>query len=78
MFGDRHARFVPYYLDVGTGDSKLTWQGIAGLGYAFSWAEVIGTWRYLDYRFSAHSFSFTLSAPANGGSLPLGVRAHLS
>lgn len=25
--------FVPYYLDVGTGDSDLTWQAIGGVGY---------------------------------------------
>jgi hypothetical protein len=66
MFGEQHAWFVPYYLDVGTGDSHLTWQGITGLGYAFNWGEVIGTWRYLDYRFSAHSSSLTLSGPAIG------------
>jgi hypothetical protein len=42
--------FVPYYLDIGAGDSKLTWQAIGGVGYAFSWGEVIGAWRYLDYQ----------------------------
>ena len=25
--------FLPYYLDVGAGDSKLTWQATAGIGY---------------------------------------------
>ena len=48
-FGDRNAWFVPYYLDVGTGDSDLTWQGIAGIGYAFGWGETVAAWRYLDY-----------------------------
>lgn len=67
MFGDKHAWFVPYYLDVGTGDSQLTWQGITGLGYTFnSWGEVVGVWRYLDYRFSSHSASLTMSGPAIG------------
>jgi hypothetical protein len=42
--------FVPYYVDVGTGDSDLTWQAMAGIGYAFGWGEVVGAWRYLDYR----------------------------
>jgi hypothetical protein len=45
--------FVPYYLDIGTGDSDLTWQGVAGIGYAASWGEVIATWRYLDYSFKS-------------------------
>lgn len=41
--------FLPYYLDIGTGQSDLTWQGMAGVGYSFSWGEVIAAWRYLDY-----------------------------
>lgn len=41
--------FLPYYADIGTGDSDLTWQAVAGLGYAFNWGEIAGVWRYLDY-----------------------------
>jgi hypothetical protein len=41
--------FVPYYLDVGAGESKLTWQALAGVGYSFQWGDVVGSWRYLDY-----------------------------
>ena len=41
--------FVPYYLDVGTGNSDLTWQVTAGLGYSLPWLDVVGSWRYLDY-----------------------------
>jgi hypothetical protein len=48
-FGAQNAWFVPYYLDVGAGDSDFTWQGIAGLGYAFRWCEVVAAWRYLYY-----------------------------
>ena len=48
-FGAQNAWFVPYYLDVGAGDSDFTWQGIAGLGYAFHWGEVVAAWRYLYY-----------------------------
>ena len=48
-FGPQKAWFVPYYLDLGTGDADLTWQGIAGLGYAFKWCEVTALWRYLYY-----------------------------
>ena len=45
--------FIPYYVDVGTGNSRLTWQAIGGLGYAFGWGDVIATWRYLDYDFKS-------------------------
>lgn len=40
---------MPWYLDVGTGDSDLTVQALAGIGYAFGWGEVVAAWRYLDY-----------------------------
>jgi hypothetical protein len=48
--GAGSAWFVPYYLDVGTGESKLTWQAIGGLGYGFRWGEIIGSWRHIDYQ----------------------------
>ena len=41
--------FVPYYADIGTGDSDLTWQAAAGIGYAFSRGELMAGWRYLSY-----------------------------
>lgn len=48
-FGANRQWFVPYYFDVGTGDSDLTWQAIGGVGYAFKWGDLIAAWRYLDY-----------------------------
>jgi hypothetical protein len=45
--------FLPYYADIGTGQSKLTWQVNAGVGYAFDWGSVVATWRYLDYNFKS-------------------------
>ena len=48
-FGEDKKWFVPYYLDVGTGDSDLTWQGMLGAGYAFGWGDLVAVWRYLDY-----------------------------
>jgi len=41
--------FAPYYFDVGAGESRLTWQAMAGVGYAFGWGDVVGAWRYIDY-----------------------------
>jgi hypothetical protein len=52
-FGPSREWFVPYYVDVGTGDSNLTWQAIGGIGYAFSWGEVVAAWRHLDYNFKS-------------------------
>jgi hypothetical protein len=66
MFGDQRAWFVPYYADVGTGASQLTWQAIAGLGYTFHWGEVLGAWRYLDYHFSKESARLSMNGPAVG------------
>ena len=37
------------YFDIGTGESKLTFQAMAGVGYQFGWGDVIVSWRYLDY-----------------------------
>lgn len=65
-FGEQRSWYVPYYFDIGTGASQLTWQGMLGLGYAFSWGSVIGTWRYLAYHYSSNSASLTQSGPAIG------------
>jgi hypothetical protein len=48
--GSEHKWFIPYYLDVGTGQSDLTWQINAGIGYRYSWGALVATWRYLDYK----------------------------
>jgi hypothetical protein len=67
MFGAKHAWFVPYYLDLGGGNSDYTWQGILGLGYTFSsWGEVAVVWRYLDYQFKKNNASLSMSGPAIG------------
>lgn len=43
--------FVPYYLDVGTGDSRFTMTASLGLGYTFRWGEISAAWRYVDYHY---------------------------
>jgi hypothetical protein len=48
-FGDRRQWFAPYYVDIGTGESDLTFQAIGGIGYSFRWGDVVGAWRYVDY-----------------------------
>jgi hypothetical protein len=49
-FGDDRKLFAPFYLDIGTGQTQFTWQAAAGVGYAFSWGEVVAVYRYLDYK----------------------------
>ena len=46
---------VPFYADVGTGQSHLTWQAAAGVSYAFDWGEITGMWRYISYEFKSGS-----------------------
>jgi hypothetical protein len=53
FLGDERKWFVPYYVDIGTGQSKLTWQVNAGVGYRFDWGSVFATYRYLDYQFKS-------------------------
>ncbi len=47
QLGDRW--FLPYYLDVGTGDSSLTWQAMAGIGYGFDWGSLWLTYCHFYY-----------------------------
>lgn len=48
-FGAQREWSLPFYADVGTGDSDLTWQAAAGVGYAFKWGDLTALWRYIDY-----------------------------
>lgn len=48
-FGEQRRWFVPYYLDVGAGESKFTWQTTVGIGYSFDWGSVVAAWRYVGY-----------------------------
>ena len=41
--------YLPYYADIGTGGSDLTWQALAGIGYRFSWGDIRLAYRYLSY-----------------------------
>jgi hypothetical protein len=41
--------FIPYYFDIGTGSSNLTWQIASGVGYKIGWADISLTYRYLSF-----------------------------
>ena len=40
---------IPYYLDVGTGSSSLTWQGLLGVAYSYKWFGATLAYRHLYY-----------------------------
>lgn len=42
--------YIPYYADIGAGDSKLTYQLYAGIGYMFSWGDIKLGYRYVEYK----------------------------
>ncbi len=60
---------LPYYLDVGTGDSDLTWQLIAGASYAFGWGDLIMSYRHFEYDGGPGGLmqEFSFSGPVVGG-----------
>jgi hypothetical protein len=41
--------YVPYYADIGTGDSDVTSILDAGVGYAFGWGDLGFDWRWVHY-----------------------------
>lgn len=45
--------YLPYYADVGTGESDLTWQVFGGVGYTFDWGEVALVYRHMEWEFGS-------------------------
>lgn len=43
--------FMPFYVDVGAGDSDVTWQAFAGVGYKYESFDLVAGYRYLDWDF---------------------------
>ena len=64
--------FLPYYADVGTGDTDLTWQLAAGAGYSFDWGEVSLMYRHLEY--DQGSDKLLQNVAFSGGMLGVGFR----
>ena len=61
--------FMPYYADIGTGDSNLTWQALLGIGYRFGWGDVTLAIRSLSYEFKERDMNLRQTGPALGISL---------
>lgn len=47
--------YLPYHFDIGAGESDLTWQAFAGVGYRFSKVDVVAGYRYLTWEFDDES-----------------------
>jgi len=62
---------IPYYLDIGTGSSSLTWQGMLGIAYSFKWGEVKLAYRDLYYDQKDDKFvqNLRFSGPALGATI---------
>lgn len=52
-FGAERRWSVPFYFDIGTGQSDLTWQAAGGIAYSYGWGDLVAMWRYLDYNFKS-------------------------
>ena len=67
---------MPYYGDVGTGDSNFTWQGLLGVAYGFSWGDLIFAYRHLNWDVDNKVIEdLTFSGPAIGASFRFGGHA---
>ena len=40
---------IPYYVDVGSGDSDLTWSGMVAAARKFGWGDLVIAYRHLEY-----------------------------
>jgi len=62
--------FLPLHADIGTGDSSVTWQLTAGVGYSFKWGDLLFVYRHLDYEDDTGELleGLALSGPAIGAS----------
>lgn len=62
-----HHWFVPYHLDIGTGDAKFTWQALAGIGYSWNWIELVAVYQYLSFDLEEDGVdSLSIRGPAIG------------
>lgn len=67
--GDGQSRWsVPYYIDVGTGSSDLTWNAMAGVAYEFNWGDLMLIYRHLEYDEGSSGLlqGFSFGGPAFG------------
>ena len=59
---------MPFYFDVGTGSSEITWNAMAGFAYEYGWGDLMLMYRHLEYDQDPASLlqDFSFSGPAFG------------
>lgn len=66
--------FVPFQFDVGAGDTKLTWQAFAGIGYKYENFDVVAGYRYMDWDFDDNDKGGEIFNDFNMGGPIIGAR----
>jgi hypothetical protein len=61
---------LSYYLDIGTGSSDFTWQGMLGVAYVIKWVDIKLAYRHLYYNTDGGKLldNLRFSGPAFGAS----------
>jgi hypothetical protein len=55
--GGERTWFIPYYRDVGTGLSDLTWLTNLDIGYQYNWGALVAPWHGVVYK-KKHAIPF--------------------
>lgn len=61
--------YIPYYLDIGGGNSDFTWQALAGINFrAAKWVDIALVYRHLEWDFKSSKVldDVSFSGPALG------------
>jgi hypothetical protein len=61
--------YLPYYVDIGTGDTDFTWQAMAGVSFrAAKWVDLALLYRHLEWEFESDKLlqDLNFSGPAFG------------
>jgi hypothetical protein len=66
QFGDGGRWYIPYYIDIGTGNSEWTSSANLGIGYLYDWGNIAFVWRDLRYKQGNDEFlrKFDLDGPS--------------
>lgn len=57
---------LPYYLDIGSGDSDSTWQTFGGIDYLMDNTKIYAGYRYLEWDFGGAIDKLTVDGPVIG------------
>ncbi len=66
--GDSKKWTIPYYFDIGTGSSDLTWSAILGFARNYRWGDLMLVYRHMEYdeEDSGLMQAFSFSGPVFG------------